>query len=173
MCAFEANWEYVSTNTYEIHSSTIDDSHLLLSLSIKWLFSKINMNIRHILCTATHSTAPLASHFSFISTFLFFFLRIQNFETVSLYWWATSYYASIMWIHFAWMLRFYDWIWARACFFTWHIASDKNFGNLNFLIANTISNAELLNVMKWMPLELYVRLIYFDWLKLVDGHFSK
>lgn len=95
-----------------------DESHLLLSLSLRWLFGKINMNVRHILCSATQplSRCSIAT----LSTFFFLRIRISNcvIVLVSIHTLEYENYG------FASPLRY--WNWARACFYSWHFASDKN-----------------------------------------------
>lgn len=73
MCIRASVWVRSCICVRSIHTP-FDDSHLLLSLSLRWLFGKINMNVRHILGSATQPNRSYA-----VPSLLYphFFLRIQ------------------------------------------------------------------------------------------------
>lgn len=96
------------------------DDSLPIAISVIGLpFGKINMNVRHVLCSATqHSSRCLVR---LLSTFFAHTIR-KNW--MPLYW---CFKACILLERRIVRVTFWFYSWARACFPSWQFASDKNF----------------------------------------------
>lgn len=153
MCIRASVWVRSCICVRSIHTP-FDDSHLLLSLSLRWLFGKINMNVRHILGSATQLGSYAVPSLLYPHFFCAYKFPICVIVLVSIY----------MLPHentFRFTFRY--WNWARACFYSWQFASDKNhfFASSKFKYALKPNiRSRLLNFIAAVPIGKFGRKVW-------------